>query len=145
MTEETEEGYWRGEDKRHVWVAATLPLPPLTSSRNSKQTLKSTISLLVFPSDGEQWLNTQFPIPRSCHHRGRKTTTKKSISKRHIGTCVCVFMCVCRCVCMCMCGITLQGHTRNTVSGSSEVSPGVKSVTRRAEKRGEVTPRDPSL
>ncbi len=36
---------------------------PLTSSRNSKQTLKSTISLLVFPSDGEQWLNT-VPNPR---------------------------------------------------------------------------------
>lgn len=103
---------WGGQEAR--LSASDNDCSPLASSRIiSKQTLKSMISLLVFPSDGEQWLNT-VPNPRSSHHRGRKTQLK--ISKRHIGTCVG----------MCMCAVILQGHTCNTVSGSSEVSPGLK-------------------
>lgn len=97
-------------------MAATLPLPPLTSSTNSKQTFKSTISLLVFPSDGAAEHSSQSP----AHATTEQEKQKNSISKRHIGTCV---VCECMCVGVCMCAVTLQGHTRNTVSGSSEVSP----------------------
>lgn len=91
--------------------------PPVTSSTNSKQTLKSTISPLVFPSDGEQWLNTAPGPPTQATTEEEKQNY--SISKRHFGTCVVS-------VCVFMCTVTLQGHTRNTVCGSSEKSPGLK-------------------
>lgn len=59
----------------------TFPVPPLASTTNSKQTLKSTSSLQV-----ENGGSTQFPppLPQSCHHhrRRRKGTKKKEKSAK---------------------------------------------------------------
>lgn len=112
----------KGEDKSHA--RAALPVPPLASSRNSKQTIKSTISLLVFPSDGEQWLNTvpNPPVMPPQRKKNKKQKKKNQSAKGTLAPVLCVH--VCGCVGVCMCAVTLQGHTRNTVSGSSEVSPG---------------------
>ena len=78
-----------GEDKRHVWVAATL-LPPWTSSRNSKQTLKSTISLLVFPSDGAAEHSSQSPAHATTEEEEQKIQSAKGT----LAPVLCINVCV---------------------------------------------------
>lgn len=111
--------------------------PPLTSSRNSKQTLKSTISPLVFPSDGEQWLNAVPGPPIRPPQRKKNKTIQSAKGTLAPVLWVCLFVCAC-----------VPSHCRATLVilyvGAARYPQGW-SVARRAEKGGGDPVRSESL